>query len=287
MDAAAADATVPATVGRVVGRGAGGAMPDRSSTFVWGLAATLLVAFFVFTVGVDQFSAGSVQVLLMALLLLFAFLAFALVLGRVRGGEPLHPERAATIGEPGPAHFLFHDLRSAPLWLVVRLYVGFAWLEAGAHKVSDPKWGYGDGSGLLGYWKGAIAIPQQGTPKISYDWYRDFLTFLISNNAHTWFAPLLSWGEILVGLGLIFGVLTGWAAFFGMLMNMSFMLAGSASTNPVLFSLSILLLLAWRVAGYLGGDRYVLPSLGVPGLGRAASSAWGGTVQDVPRAAGD
>lgn len=262
-------------------------MTDRVSTFVWSLAGALLVAFLVFTVGVDQFSDGIVQLFLMALLLLFAFVAFAMVVGRVRGGEPLHPDRAATIGEPGAAHFLFHDLRAAPLWLVVRLYVGFAWLEAGAHKVTDPKWAYGNGSGLLGYWKGAVAIPQQGTPKISYDWYRDFLTGLINSNAHTWFAPVIAWGEVLVGLGLIFGVLTGWAAFFGMLMNMSFMLAGSASTNPVLFALSVLLVLAWRVAGYLGGDRYALPLLGVPGLGRPAATTWGGTVRDVPQPVGD
>jgi thiosulfate dehydrogenase [quinone] large subunit len=178
-------------------------------------------------------------------------------------------------------------LPSAPIWLVARLYVGFAWLEAGWHKVTDPKWAYGDGSGLLGYWKGAVAIPQQGSPKISYDWYRDFLNALINAEAHTWFAPLIAWGEVLVGPGLIFGVLTGWAAFFGLLMNMSFMLAGSASTNPVLFSISILLVLAWRVASYLGGDRYILPLLGVPGLGRPASKNWGRAVRGTPQLASE
>jgi thiosulfate dehydrogenase [quinone] large subunit len=257
-------------------------MTDRIAQFTWGLAGALLVAFLVFAVGVDQLSTGIVPAFLMGLLLLGAFIAFLAVVRRARGGELLHAERSATIGEPGAAHFLFHDLRSSPLWLVVRLYVGFAWLEAGFHKVTDAKWAYGDGTGLLGYWKGAVAIPQTGTPKISYDWYRDFLTFLLSNNAHTWFAPLIAWGEVLVGVGLIFGVLTGWAAFFGLLMNMSFMLAGSASTNPVLFSLSILLILAWRVAGYLGGDRLALPLLGVPGLGRPASRTWGGAGKDAP-----
>ena len=39
---------------------------------------------------------------------------------------------------------------------------------------------------------------------------------------------------------------------------------GSASTNPVLFFLGIGLILAWRVAGYYGIDRYLLPMLGVP-----------------------
>jgi len=67
-----------------------------------------------------------------------------------------------------------------------------------------------------------------------------------------------------VGLGLLFGCLTGIAAFFGALMNMSFLLAGSASSNPVLFTLAIGLMLGWRVAGYYGIDRYLLPALGTP-----------------------
>jgi thiosulfate dehydrogenase [quinone] large subunit len=47
-------------------------------------------------------------------------------------------------------------------------------------------------------------------------------------------------------------------------MNMSFMLAGSASINPVLFTLAIGVMLAWRVAGFYGVDRYLLPKLGTP-----------------------
>ena len=62
----------------------------------------------------------------------------------------------------------------------------------------------------------------------------------------------------------ILGILTGFAAFFGALMNMSFLLAGSASTNPVLFTLAIGLILAWKVAGYYGVDRWLLPMLGTP-----------------------
>ena len=53
-------------------------------------------------------------------------------------------------------------------------------------------------------------------------------------------------------------------AFFGALMNMSFLLAGTVSTNPVLFFAGILLILAWKNAGYLGVDRLLLPALGTP-----------------------
>jgi thiosulfate dehydrogenase [quinone] large subunit len=47
-------------------------------------------------------------------------------------------------------------------------------------------------------------------------------------------------------------------------MNMSFLMAGTVSTNPVLFFGGILLILAWKNAGYLGIDRFLLPALGTP-----------------------
>ncbi len=87
---------------------------------------------------------------------------------------------------------------------------------------------------------------------------------LIDNGAETWMGWVITFGEMAVGIGLIIGLLTGFAAFFGAFMNMSFLLAGSASTNPVLFTLAIGLMLAWKVAGYYGVDRYVLPMLGTP-----------------------
>ena len=81
-----------------------------------------------------------------------------------------------------------------------------------------------------------------------------------------------------VGLGLLLGALTGIAAFFGATLNMSFLLAGSSSVNPVMFAFAIGLILAWKVAGYYGVDRYLLPRLGVPwgasrGRGQAATGA--------------
>src|SRR5947209_4039870 len=70
--------------------------------------------------------------------------------------------------------------------------------------------------------------------------------------------------ELAIGIGLILGAFVGVAAFFGALMNMNFMLAGSATTNPVLFGIAVGLMLAWKVAGYYGRDRLLLPVLGTP-----------------------
>jgi len=170
-----------------------------------------------------------------------------------------------TIQIEGPAftRFLFGNSNAGLFWLPIRLFLGFSWLEAGYHKFSGTGWIDG-GSALAGYWKAAVAIPDQGRPAITYEWYRSFLQVLLDNGAEKWFAWVITFGEMAVGLGLILGLLTGVAAFFGAFMNMSFLLAGSASTNPVLFTLAIGLMLAWKVAGYYGLDRFVLPMLGTP-----------------------
>lgn len=165
--------------------------------------------------------------------------------------------------DPPYVEALFSSSRLAWIWTIVRLYVGWAWLKAGWDKIHSPAWVSG-GAAVQGYWTRAVAIPETGQPQISYDWYRALLNALLQGEHYTWMAPLIAWGEFLVGLGLILGALTGFAAFFGALMNFNFMLAGSASTNPVLFFLSILLIMAWKVAGWYGLDRWLLPLLGTP-----------------------
>ncbi|HEX5825400.1 MAG TPA: TQO small subunit DoxD [Candidatus Limnocylindrales bacterium] len=172
---------------------------------------------------------------------------------------------ASEVQVEGPAftRYLFSNTQAGLFWLPIRLFVGFAWLEAGWHKVSGPGWLDG-GSALAKYWTGAVAVPEGGRAPITFEWYRDFINVLLNGHHETWFAPLVAFGELAVGIALVTGTLTGVAAFFGALMNMSFLLAGSGSTNPVMFTMAIGLILAWKVAGYYGVDRYLLPMIGVP-----------------------
>jgi thiosulfate dehydrogenase [quinone] large subunit len=179
------------------------------------------------------------------------------------------------VREPAFARYLFTNTRAGLFWLPIRLFLGFQWLQSGWNKLS-PTDGEGvthffagtgwldGGSSLRAYWERAVVIPEEGRPPISFEWYRDFLNVLLGNGAESWFAYLIVFGEIAVGLGLLLGAFTGIAAFFGAFMNMSFLLAGSASTNPVLFTAAIGLMLAWKVAGHYGLDRYLLPLLGTP-----------------------
>ena len=190
------------------------------------------------------------------------FIALAVVLYLRHRNDPGSED--VEITGPGFARFLFNNRAAGLFWLPIRVFVGVAFLDAGLHKFSDPGWTQG-GASLLAYWQRVAAIPEApARPSITYDWYRDFINFLINGHHENWFAWLVTLGEIAIGVGLILGVLTGIAAFFGAFMNMSFLLAGSASTNPVLFTFGIGLILAWKVGGYYGLDRWLLPRLGTP-----------------------
>ncbi len=167
------------------------------------------------------------------------------------------------VADPVLVTRLFNSTQFAWLWLVVRLYLGYQWLNAGWHKVTGKGWVDG-GAAVKGFFTNAIRIPETGKPPISYDWYRSFLQWLLDSGSYSWFAKLVAYGEVIVGIALIFGILTGFAALGGAFMNFNFMLAGTASTNPVLFLAAILLLLAWKAAGHIGVDRWLLPKLGTP-----------------------
>jgi thiosulfate dehydrogenase (quinone) large subunit len=171
------------------------------------------------------------------------------------------------ISDPPLARFLFSDTRMAPVWLLIRIYVGWAWLEAGWHKVETVGSGnyIVDGSGILAFWTRIAAIPAgPAKPAITYDWYRGFIQFLIDNHAEVVMGKVIAFGETAVGVGLILGAFVGVAAVGGAFMNLNFMLAGSASTNPVMLLLGFLLVLAWKTAGHIGLDRFLLPLLGTP-----------------------
>ena len=167
------------------------------------------------------------------------------------------------IPEPAISRFVFADTRLSWLWLIVRLYVGYEWLMAGWAKVQSPMWvGSKSGVAIQGFVMGALKKSAGEHPDV-YGWYATFLHNFVLPHASQ-FAVVVAYGELFVGIALIIGLFTGIAAFFGAFMNMNYLFAGTVSINPGLFLLELLLILAWRVAGYLGLDRYVLPLLGTP-----------------------
>ena len=168
------------------------------------------------------------------------------------------------IQDPPIARFFFQSTITSVLWLAVRLYVGYDFVIAGWHKFTTPAWMDGSGTGILGFWKNALGTTASGAPIITFDWYRSFLQYLVDTNSAGWFSYVIVFGELAVGIGLILGAFVGLAAAGGLLMNMAFLLAGTTSTNPVLVMLGFLLILAWKNAGYIGLDYFLLPTLGTP-----------------------
>lgn len=75
----------------------------------------------------------------------------------------MSPERIA-IEEPRIARLLFSDSRLGWLWLLLGLYVGWIWWEAGWHKLVDPRWWVP--AGRITAWIGLDRwlLPSIGTP---------------------------------------------------------------------------------------------------------------------------
>jgi thiosulfate dehydrogenase [quinone] large subunit len=159
-----------------------------------------------------------------------------------------------------PVVALTTERRWAWFWLITRLVVGYQWLTSGWGKLHDPTW-VGDqaGAAMTGFVHNALTLAGGAHPNVQ-SWYAWFLQNLVLPQATAW-GYAIAFGELLVGLGLITGTLTGLAAFFGGFMDLNYLLSGSVSINPILLIAAIGLALAWRIAGWWGGDRWLLPAL--------------------------
>jgi thiosulfate dehydrogenase (quinone) large subunit len=97
---------------------------------------------------------------------------------------------------------------------------------------------------------------------VAYGWYVSLLND-VGRHAQV-VSVAVTFSELAVGVGLLLGCLTGIAAAGGIALNPIYITSGSAGPNGVFILLGILLLAAWRVAGYLGADYFVLPATGTP-----------------------
>jgi thiosulfate dehydrogenase [quinone] large subunit len=136
---------------------------------------------------------------------------------------------------------------------LLRLYLGYDWMTHGWAKITGGKF---DASGFL---NGAIAKAGGEAPTVQA-WWGSFLETFALPNAGL-FTFLVQWGEFLVGVGLILGCFTTFAALMGLVMNFAFLFSGTVSTNAQLVALTIFIVVAGANAGKIGADRFVLPYL--------------------------
>jgi len=166
--------------------------------------------------------------------------------------------------------FLRGNKVAAVILTFIRLYVGYTFFTAGFHKLT----GGFDASGFL---KGAIANPVKGTDgTLVFGWLVNFLKGIALPNVDL-FNVIVPVGELLIGIGLILGCLTTAAAFFGLMMNFTFLMAGTISTNPMDIFFGVIVLAAGFNAGRIGLDRWVIPFIRKTGKKN--------TVEEKPNAA--
>ena len=129
--------------------------------------------------------------------------------------------RGTVLSDPALLRDVLADVRFAPIWLALRVVLGWLWLEGGWSRLQEAS-GSGDPLAL---------------------------------------------GLTLAGIGLILGVLTGPAAFVGGSLSIGLWDSAGIPIVTLLFSAVVWLTLAWKTAGWIGLDRWLLPLLGMPWRG--------------------
>jgi thiosulfate dehydrogenase [quinone] large subunit len=133
---------------------------------------------------------------------------------RSRAGERV-------LSNPALLRDILADVRFAPIWLALRVVLGWLWLEAG--------------------WSRLQGASGAGDP--------------------------LAVGLTLAGIALILGVLTGPAAFVGGCLSIGLWDSAGVQVVALLFAAVAWLVLAWKTAGWIGLDRWLLPLIGMPWRG--------------------
>ncbi|ENH97859.1 hypothetical protein J416_03326 [Gracilibacillus halophilus YIM-C55.5] len=149
--------------------------------------------------------------------------------------------------------FLRKNVYVAGLLAIIRVYLGFQWVTSGWGKIT------GGTFSAEGFIQGSIAKAGGEHPAVQ-GWWATFLEHVALPGADV-FTFLVMWGELLVGIALILGLFTNFAALMGITMNFAFLFSGTISTNAQMVLLTIFLLVAGYNAGRFGFDRYVLPFL--------------------------
>lgn len=150
------------------------------------------------------------------------------------------------------------------IWFAIRLYLGYEWIYAAIDKLGKDSavWvGPKAGTGVKGFLNHAVSPQMTGGDHPSVlSWYAWLVNHVFLPNA-TALSYLIAYGELLVGIALIIGLFTRFTVFFGALMNLNFLLAGSTGINVPMFTLELAMLLVGGTAGLIGVDYFVLPLL--------------------------
>lgn len=160
---------------------------------------------------------------------------------------------------------LYRKWIGATLWLVARLWLAYQFLDAGSAKLFGDSQaafvGAKAGAGVKGFLLGATSAKMTSGSHAAvlplFQWFAQNLFI----PAATPLGYLVAFGEFLVGLAMLVGIFTRFAAFWAVVLNLMFLLAGSAGLNPYMLTIDMAILLSGTTAGLIGLDYFVMPLL--------------------------
>lgn len=134
---------------------------------------------------------------------------------------------------------------------VLRVYLGYQWLSSGFGKITGDT-AFSAGGLINNIVANPVTGPDGNTLYPVYNW---FIETFAAGNVEL-FSFLVMWGEFLVGLGLIVGLFTKTAVFFGMVMNFAFLFGGTVSVNPLYILIGFFIIVGGQNVGKIGLDFY-------------------------------
>jgi len=152
---------------------------------------------------------------------------------------------------------VFRNKYLVPAWTILRIWLGYQWIVPGIEKLQDPTWvGSQAGVAITGFLKGSLAKATGEHPSVQW-WYARFVESVALPNAGV-FTYVVPVGELLVGISLILGAFTIAGLIGGAFMNLNYLLAGTTSTNPILYTAAIVLMAAGANAYKIGIDQLIV-----------------------------
>ncbi len=135
--------------------------------------------------------------------------------------------------------------------LPLRLFLGITFIYAGIQKITDPQYFNTSARGYIGK---QIAAFANGSP------LHGFLVQFVVPHA-SFFGALIAYGEIAIGLGALIGLLLRPAAFFGLLLSITFFLTATWRVYPYFYGSDIVFIFCWITLILAGPLSSGLPSL--------------------------
>jgi thiosulfate dehydrogenase [quinone] large subunit len=167
------------------------------------------------------------------------------------------PRRPATFNSTAHASLWRHALTglrwpfvsryASPLWLVLRLYLGWAWLQFSLGKFSSG-WLISDPIGDMFKLIAASTLP------VPLPFYRDVARMLLDAGVSPLISHTMPFLELAVALSFLSGVLVVPAAVGAILLNANILLSGIGvlTLDGRFIALQLLMIVAWRVVGLIG-----------------------------------